>query len=93
MKKISKIIWIELFIIIVSLLIYSIHPFLNPKMNLFIYNLGIIWYVFFLFFLLIFGTVYTVKKEDPRVLFFNIILFVIYFVSPFIISKYLFVHA
>lgn len=93
MKKLGKIIWIELFIIIVSLSMYSAYPFINPKMNLFIYNLGVLWYVLFLFFLLIFGTVYTVIKEEPKLLFVNIILFIIYLVSPFLISNFFFNHA
>jgi len=92
MKKIDKILYLEILIIIVSLFIYSIHPFINPTMNMFVSNLGVFWYVFFLLFLLAFGMIYSAVKKEPRVLFINIILFIIYFISPFIISNIFFNH-
>lgn len=88
MNKTSKIICLEIFFIVLSLLMYSIQPFINPTMNLFISNLGIIFYVLFLIFLLFFGIIYTAKNKEPRLLLTNILLFIVYLISPFIISHY-----
>jgi len=90
MKKVNKIICLEIFFVVVSLLIYCVHPLINPTMNLFISNLGVIWYVSFLIFLLVFGIVYTAKKKEPQLLFINIFLFIIYLILPFVISYFFF---
>ncbi|OPF87188.1 hypothetical protein BW731_02655 [Vagococcus martis] len=90
MKKTYRILCLEIFIILVSLFIYSLEPFINPTKNLFISNFYVLWWIFFLLFLLIFGMIYTAVKKEPALIFFNIILFVIYCISPFIISNILF---
>lgn len=86
MKKVAVISILETIIMIGSLLLFYTISFPTDRITTIVSNVGVIFCILFLVFLLVFGIAYTAIKKEPRILFINIFLFLIYLVSPVIIS-------